>query len=572
MGTPGFWSPEMACGAIEKIGPSSDVFGLGATLYALLTGNAPFQGPSLAAQVVDMESGPVPIGVDARINEVCQRCLAYEPEDRYASATHLAADLERWLRDERPLAGAAKKASLVTPRAAAVAVAVAVAACFGTWFATRQRPPRIPVGPVPEGAPVAPVDTTRAADDVPTAAPASSGSDWRLTTFEGTPAPATLEKAWLELAEKQPARALARLDAHLEAHPDDAEALLWRAVARLRLQDYEAAQRDALRVAAQRPADSRPHIVLKYAAVRLIDLQGAAREQVESDRKVAGAYGPRGELLHMLGDVRLALNDYAQGLEASPEDVRLIARYASTSYQVGPEARPRTLRLLAELDRLLQESGRPLPSEPLPPFWSDDLVQDYFSGQRTLLDELRASGRHEDSLRIADRWLANRPTEQDALHRRTSLLLDMQRYPEALSAAQRWQRASPSGSRPHYSAGKALRKLGRLQEALASFSQAHEMGYGARALKERGEVRLALKRYELAYQDFDSFLDSEPDHFGARACRAIAAAHSGRLEEARAALASFEGDARNRDLKGYWGYVSRLRTALSEAESAVDGD
>ena len=108
MGTPGYWPPEQAHADLARIGPRSDVYGLGATLYALLVGRPPFEGHSLVEVVVaTMERPPdppsqarpeVPAGVDA----VCLRCLAKDPDQRWDSAEELAAALRRELPGPAP--------------------------------------------------------------------------------------------------------------------------------------------------------------------------------------------------------------------------------------------------------------------------------------------------------------------------------------------------------------------------------------------------------------------------------------------------------------------------------------
>jgi serine/threonine-protein kinase len=92
LGTPAYMSPEQAAGQVEKVGPASDVYSLGAILHALLTGQPPRQG----AGVLPALSPGVPRALEA----ICRKAMALRPEDRYASAQDVAADVERWLADE----------------------------------------------------------------------------------------------------------------------------------------------------------------------------------------------------------------------------------------------------------------------------------------------------------------------------------------------------------------------------------------------------------------------------------------------------------------------------------------
>jgi serine/threonine-protein kinase len=106
VGTPAFMAPEQAGGETDRIGPAADVYGLGATLYALLTGDVPFTGDNVLAVLERVQAGrPVPprqraAGVPAALEAVCLKAMARKREDRYATATALAADIEHWLADE----------------------------------------------------------------------------------------------------------------------------------------------------------------------------------------------------------------------------------------------------------------------------------------------------------------------------------------------------------------------------------------------------------------------------------------------------------------------------------------
>ncbi|NOZ40862.1 MAG: protein kinase, partial [Planctomycetes bacterium] len=103
MGTPSYMAPEQATGKLDEISNRTDVYSLGATLYALLAGKPPFSGGTMLEtirQVVRTEAESlthVSRSVPRDLQTICEKCLAKSPSDRYASAADLADDLRRYL-------------------------------------------------------------------------------------------------------------------------------------------------------------------------------------------------------------------------------------------------------------------------------------------------------------------------------------------------------------------------------------------------------------------------------------------------------------------------------------------
>jgi TolB-like protein/tRNA A-37 threonylcarbamoyl transferase component Bud32/Tfp pilus assembly protein PilF len=149
MGTPSYMAPEQAAGSNAAVSSATDIYGLGAVLYQLLTGHPPFAGDTTYETiklVLDSEPRPPRVlnpNVDRELSAICLKCLEKDPNSRYSSALALAEDLEHWLKHE-PIR--AKPSGIFTHGrkwvqrqpsiAALVASLIALAAAMG-WIALK---------------------------------------------------------------------------------------------------------------------------------------------------------------------------------------------------------------------------------------------------------------------------------------------------------------------------------------------------------------------------------------------------------------------------------------------------
>ncbi|HBP19537.1 MAG TPA: hypothetical protein DEA08_17325, partial [Planctomycetes bacterium] len=173
LGTPAFMAPEQANG--ERVDARADVYALGATLYALLSGRPPFRGETLLKVLsAVLDKAPARLSeveeVDAELEALVLRCLAKEPAERPASAEDLAFDLEAWLRADAAR-GEARGGSRLPFALGALAV---VALAAGLALAV-SREPRSSAAPSPDSSAAA-SPTEREAPPAPPAPTSTPGA------------------------------------------------------------------------------------------------------------------------------------------------------------------------------------------------------------------------------------------------------------------------------------------------------------------------------------------------------------------------------------------------------------
>jgi serine/threonine protein kinase/tetratricopeptide (TPR) repeat protein len=156
LGTVAYMSPEQAEGDLERLGPRSDVYSLGATLYCLLTGKPPHAGVDRGAIVAKVQRGEftpprqVDATIDPALEAICLMAMALRCEDRYASCRALAEGIERWMADEpvsawrEPLSRRARRWArqhrpAVTGAAAALLVALVGLATAATVYVEQRQ-------------------------------------------------------------------------------------------------------------------------------------------------------------------------------------------------------------------------------------------------------------------------------------------------------------------------------------------------------------------------------------------------------------------------------------------------
>jgi len=157
LGTPSYMAPEQAVGNNDAVSAVTDVYGIGAVLYQLLTGHPPFAGGTTYETIkllLDTEPRQPRLWnskIDRDLSMICLKCLEKDPKGRYASALALSEDLERWLKHEPIQARRtgvftrSKKWVQRNPTSTLLAASLVALVAAGAWIASKSEFVRHPL-------------------------------------------------------------------------------------------------------------------------------------------------------------------------------------------------------------------------------------------------------------------------------------------------------------------------------------------------------------------------------------------------------------------------------------------
>jgi tetratricopeptide (TPR) repeat protein/RIO-like serine/threonine protein kinase len=304
LGTPGYWAPEQACGDLEEIGPATDVYGLGATLFALLTGRPPHTVEGLQDLLETLETpAPAPSslrpGVPRWLDRVTAQCLRVETGQRYASAIALAEALRA--------GGDAPARNRATLWAAALCV---VGVLVAGGIVASGPAARVETSPPPQAS--SPDSGTVS----PAAEPPRSRDDLRM-------AEVLLDSGMAHMQAGQHAEAERVFSEAIVLNPELVGAIHNRGAMRYRLGDYEGAYADWERAIELEPNHAIAHSGRGTLRERAGDFAGAEADYSELIRiqpDLAKGYYKRGTVRWRLGNFEASVADLDEALRREPRD------------------------------------------------------------------------------------------------------------------------------------------------------------------------------------------------------------------------------------------------------------
>jgi len=537
LGTPATMAPEQAMGDPRAIGPAADVYGLGALLYAALTGRPPFEGanPMSVLFAVTTEPPAPPSthrpGLDPGLEALCLRCLAKDPAERPGSARALAEALEAWAPAAPPprrppgphrqlLAGLTAAGLAVA--AGLVALAVAGDEPAADVAAPSAPAPRSPSPREPAESPAPPADVSPEAPGAdppaPTASPVPASAE--------PPAPAASPSPPQPAAPSSPAGADSPEVAQARVHADAGRA------------------REVVAVLQGAPgADA--HELRGWALERLGDLEAAIAEYdraIALDPGRASAWERRGVARERAGRPG-AVADLRRAVELGP----------------GPEpARELAITLFDRGDAdgalaAVAELVRRAPADP--------------SAWRLAAGIRARTGRYGLAEEAFTRLLELEPADAPALANRGLVRFHQGRFADAVAD---YSRALALRERADTLARRAdaLRELGQLEEARADCDQALALDPDlAAAWRNRALVRLDAGDPEGALDDADRAVALEPESGTGYVVRAVVGLALGRTDGALADAARAAELAPNR--ADAWIALGKARDAANDPAGAV---
>ncbi len=475
-GSPGYWSPEQAAGQPDAIGPATDVYGLGAVLYAALTRRPPIEGASLPELLTATTNArPEPPGADRALDAIALRCLEKAPGDRYASVAALERELLRYLAGPRPRRPRGRLVGgLVT---AAALTGAALALTFVTRPGASTPPASAGVAGIASVGGAAPITTPATVAPIPTPA----ADDAPITT------PAA--------------------DAPI---PDSARAFANRGAAREKVGDLEGALQDLDRALELDPSYAVLHANRGVVREKLGDRQGALQDldrALELDPRSGSAHANRGLVKDRLGDLQGALQDYGRAIERDPRYASAYANRGAARLKLGD-----TQGALQDLDRAIE---------------LDPLDANAYSNRSAVR---LARGDHQGALRDDDRAIELDPRNATAYARRGATRAHLGDHQGALEDDDRAIELDPRNATAYANRAVARLSVGDKRGALQDLDSAIELDpRHATAYVNRGAAKDMLGDVAGACADWEAALRVEPS-------ASWAAKVTGLLTDARARL------------------------------------
>ena len=521
LGTPGYAPPEQVGGELRRVGPRSDVYGLGALLYACLTGRAPCEGTNLADLLLaTTDRPPTPPSllrpeVPRELEAICLRCLAKQPEERFESAAAVAGELTRFLRaaptdseETGPVARRRRRRRALEWGA----LALAAASCAAALALLLVRPP--PAAPAPVAVAPAASSASSAPAEVSPAPPTRVGTapedDPDLQRVVALIAANSLREALSECdrllalqGERAQLRGLksialrhlndlaaaeAEADRALALDPDEVTALTSRAALRLGRRDHAGAAEDYRRASALHPERAELHALLARAVAPIDEdaARQACEEALARDPEQADALAVRGTLRAARRDQVGARADLERAVGSDPTSTFAWTQLTKVLYTLrdgaamraaaerlielapqepqGYDLRGRARARMGDLPGGIADLSRALEIDPAR---VETLIQR--SKLRTDVGEL--DGARSD----LDRVIELTPDDPEAWERRGMVRFHQRDLPGALEDYARAAERSrePSGSLL-FNRASARRDSGDLEGALADYTRSLE--------------------------------------------------------------------------------------------------